>query len=335
VSDLPVMAVSLAYAPWLPVVRLLSVAAMVWLGVWILLAFKSLVILLSIVVAVTYVLYSPLQTVQGVLARLCPDRWPVRFLSLLALLVLLAGVLLPLGYTLWHIIQTESRDLLQDIPPLFKSVGLDSKAAVATEGWADFAKVLGEWLTHGVAHLLHGVAAAILVLYLLVDGAQLRLRIAQVLPTPVQRLADDCHLLLKSYVAEQLLVSLFSGLVMTGLYSVLGFKYPVLLGAFHGVCSCLPVAGPWLGLLPGLVLSVVGPAPERFGDLLLGAGGLYLFKEYVMLPYVIGNTLEIYPVYVILAFLAGMELFGLLGGLFLALPLASLLAALARQVQRI
>jgi predicted PurR-regulated permease PerM len=319
--------------------RLFGVAVLLVVGFGLLVLLKDVVILCSMVLAVSYALYGPINRFEKALSSLgnllgiksqFTQHLPYRLLALGLLVLLILGLLVPLGFTITQVLQVEAKDLLHDLPNLTARTGISTY--LPSEGWTEVAKTLGEALAHVVTHGLHLVAGLILVLYLLLDGHSLRLSIQSVLPAKGAALLDASHRILKAYVIEQLLVSMFTALIMVGLYSVMGFKYPVFLGLFNGACSALPVAGPWLGLLPGLLLSITGPAPAYFGWLLLSAGGVYLFKEYVLLPYIIGNALEIHPVFVMMGFLAGMELLGLWGGLLVALPLASLMAAISQQV---
>jgi predicted PurR-regulated permease PerM len=308
-----------------------------------LLLFKDIVILVAMVMAICYALYRPHQWAERLLTRFMPRLYsaqpgkqqPVfgRFLALLLVLFVVAGLLVGCGVALWPALKADTRQITHDAPLLLKQFGI-SLGSLHGDAWTDVVRTLGEWLAHGVVNGLHYVAGAILVIYLMLDGHTLRLGIQQALPKSLGDVLHNSHAILKTAIAELVLVSLFAGLVMTGVYTLLGFKYALLLGLFNGLCHGLPVAGPWLGLLPGLALSLLSPYPEQFGWLLLWAGGLYLLKEYVVLPYVIGNTLEIHPVLVMVAFLGGMELFGLWGGLFMALPLASLLSALTLDMQR-
>ena len=318
---------------WPQVWHLLSVLVCLVVAVNLLLFFKDVVILLAVVVAVAYALTHPHQWLTQWLAKWLPHKWPVSFLALLLLLLAVGGVIAACGVSLWPLLKADIRQLTTDVPVLVKRYGI-AVGGMHGDAWTEVAKTLGEWAAHLVAHGLHSVAGLILVIYLLMDGRHLRQGIQRALPDSLASLMNDTHRILKASVSELLLVSLFAGLVMTGVYSVLGFKYALLLGVFNGLCHGLPVAGPWLGLLPGLALSLLSPHPEPFGWLLLWAGGLYLVKEYVILPYLIGNALEIHPVFVMVAFLAGMELFGLWGALFMALPMASLLGALAMRLQQ-
>jgi predicted PurR-regulated permease PerM len=319
---------------WPHVGTLLGWLVGVGLLVGVLLFFQDVVILLGMVLSAAYALHAPFTFLHQRLASVLPTQWPTRLMALVVLVVALVGVVAPSGYALWMALKADSRQFLTDAPMVLQRLGLSgagiNNLGLHGDGWAEVVKTMGEWLVHSIAHGLHGIAGLILVVYLLLDGNNLRLGIQRSLPATLQALAQTSHGILKAYVQEQLLVSLLTGVVMTLVYMGLGLKYAVLLGVFNGVASCLPVAGPWIGLLPGVLICLSGQHPDLMGWLLLWAGGWYLFKEYVLLPYLIGNVLEIHPVIVIVAFLACMEMFGLLGALFLALPLASVLSALGR-----
>jgi predicted PurR-regulated permease PerM len=100
-----------------------------------------------------------------------------------------------------------------------------------------------------------------------------------------------------------------------------GDTYAVLFGLFVAATELIPYLGPWLGAVPAVVYALtVDPLAALWVVL------LFLFihqvEGHVVVPNVMGNALRLHPLVVIVALLAGTEIYGLPGAL-IALPIAA------------
>jgi len=113
--------------------------------------------------------------------------------------------------------------------------------------------------------------------------------------------------------------------------TMFGIPYAVFLGTFFAVAQILPVVGPWVGLIPWLlVLHLVAPVKIL---LALGCIGVFqLIKDIWLGPKVMGHVMELHPVIVIISLLVCAKAMGVVGFVF-AIPLASMVNVTIRFLQ--
>jgi len=99
------------------------------------------------------------------------------------------------------------------------------------------------------------------------------------------------------------------------------FVFALALGLLAGITSLVPYLGPFLGAIPAVLIGFAD-SPEK--GLLVAAA--YLLISNVILnfvfPKVMGDAVKLPPILVIVAFLAGFSLAGILG-MFVAIPVAA------------
>jgi len=162
----------------------------------------------------------------------------------------------------------------------------------------------------------------ILAFFLLKDAATLRRLLVKALPHHGQlrghRLFEDLNATLAAYTRAQLLACVLVGSLCGVGFAVLGIPYPVLLGVLAGVLEFIPLIGP---LVLATVAAVVGAlhAPMLAVWALGFLGILRLVEDYVIYPRLIRRGIQLHPLAVILAVLAGAQLDGV-AGMFLAVP---------------
>ena len=172
----------------------------------------------------------------------------------------------------------------------------------------------------------------ILAFFFLKDAATLRRSVIVALPFRIRlrghRLFEEINATLAAYVRAQLLAcALVGSLCGLGL-AALGVPYPVLLGALAGVLEFVPLVGP---LLFAAIAVDRGPAPSPCAHRLdHGVSGAALgVEDHVIYPRLIHHGVEIHPLAVIVAVLAGAELGGV-AGMFLAIPGAAIASVVFR-----
>lgn len=124
-----------------------------------------------------------------------------------------------------------------------------------------------------------------------------------------------------AYIRGQLILGLVVGaLVFIGLW-LLGVPFSPVLGLVAGIFELVPVIGPWLGAIPG-ILVVLATAPEKFIWVALLYLGVQLLENSLLVPRIQSESLNIHPVMVLAALIVGSELAGL-WGVILGPPLAA------------
>ncbi|HEX8453709.1 MAG TPA: AI-2E family transporter [Longimicrobium sp.] len=202
------------------------------------------------------------------------------------------------------------------------------QSAIAAAAWAG---VLG--LGRGVGTILNILSyvflTPILTYYLLRDWPSITARMGELVPLKrrpgVLGFAREYDRLLYGFVRGNLTESAAVGVLTWLLLWVTGFPYALLLGIMAGVFNIIPYVGLVLTLIPALVIALFTPDP---GVGLLKAVGVFVFVQLldgaVLGPKIVGDSVDLHPVWVILALSIFGFFFGFVG-LLLAVPLAVLL----------
>ncbi len=131
-----------------------------------------------------------------------------------------------------------------------------------------------------------------------------------------------------SYIRGQLLLGLVVGLVVfVGLF-VLSLlfapnmtPYTPVLGIVAGVTELIPVIGPWLGAIPGIIVTLAF-APNMIIPVILLYILVQLLENSLLVPRIQSDSLNLHPVMIIAALIVGSEVAGL-WGIILGPPLAA------------
>jgi predicted PurR-regulated permease PerM len=176
----------------------------------------------------------------------------------------------------------------------------------------------------------------ILALYLTMDGDRIRRYLIRFLPFERQ----DQALLLSERIGarlgawargEAVLATIIGGLTWVGAL-VLGLPYAAALALIAAVGELIPNLGPIIAAIPliavGLLLS-----PTQ-GLLALGLAVLIQqLENNLIVPRVMSQAVDLHPVAVMLAILAGGELLGIAGAI-LAVPVVAALSVIVDELQR-
>jgi predicted PurR-regulated permease PerM len=176
-----------------------------------------------------------------------------------------------------------------------------------------------------LAGFVYTLTSMVLVFYLLLDGPRLKGDFIKMLPAENQHSANfllsNLHEVMFGYIKGHVILGAISGVFLVTVNSLIGIPYAFFLGLFFAVCQVIPVVGPWLGVLPYLlVLDHMTP-----GQLFMSLGALACFqliKDLWVAPKILGHVMGLHPVIVILSLLICAKVAGLVGILF-AIPLAS------------
>jgi predicted PurR-regulated permease PerM len=127
--------------------------------------------------------------------------------------------------------------------------------------------------------------------------------------------------MLYAYMRGQLAVAALIGFFSTIAVWVLGLKYPLALGLLAGLSALIPYIGPYLGAVPAVLIALtIGPYQA------LGVAVAYVVISNVIFnfvsPRVVGSAVQLPSLLVIVAFLAGFSMAGILG-MFVAVPVAA------------
>lgn len=134
---------------------------------------------------------------------------------------------------------------------------------------------------------------------------------------------------LGGFIRGQLLIAALFGATMTVGLWVIGIRYAFLLGPLSGVANLVPYLGVVVGLVPAFFLAL-WQGGLGMGGLLLCGQILILFvilqllDGYVFQPRILGPSVELHPLWIMLALAIGEHVMGL-AGMMLAVPVAAVL----------
>jgi len=178
----------------------------------------------------------------------------------------------------------------------------------------------------------------IVLFYLLRDWDHLIEKVTSLIPrkwlAKTTEIASEVDQVLAQFLRGQLSVMLSLSLFYSiGLWMA-GLEMALSIGLLAGLLSFIPYLGFAVGFILALLLgllqfnSLVDLIPILF---VFGIG--QLIESYLLTPYLVGHRIGLHPVIVILALLAGGQLFGF-AGVLLALPVTAALAVGLRHAKQ-
>jgi len=168
--------------------------------------------------------------------------------------------------------------------------------------------------------------------YLLLDAEHYRQAFLALFP-PHRR--EDITLLLAGmdralgrFVRGQLIVCVWIGVSVTIALLLWRIEYAFLIGAFAGIIDVIPYVGVVVGMVPAVALAFL-KSPLTAVLVLLTLWAIHWSEGHLVVPNVVGQSVGLPPLVIIVALLIGAELGGVVG-MFLAVPLASVIRVLIR-----
>ena len=146
----------------------------------------------------------------------------------------------------------------------------------------------------------------------------------------IRGLAREIDGLLSGFIRGAAMVCLILGVFYAIALTLIGLEFGLIIGLLSGIASFVPFVGALFGFIFG-----VGVAFSQFGDWLPIAlvAGVFVIGQVAegnwLTPKLVGSRIDLHPVWVMFALLAGGALFGFLG-LVLAVPLAVVISVLVR-----
>jgi predicted PurR-regulated permease PerM len=141
-----------------------------------------------------------------------------------------------------------------------------------------------------------------------------------------ERVLDDVDTMLAKYVRGQLLLSFFAFIAYGAFLLIARLQYAFVIAAVAGVLEFIPIAGPLITLGVLVVIAFLtgySPWPALAAFWLIWR----LIQDYVNAPRVMGKGLDLPPLLVIFAVLAGGEVAGI-PGILLSVPAVAALRIL-------
>jgi predicted PurR-regulated permease PerM len=182
--------------------------------------------------------------------------------------------------------------------------------------------------------LLGGALTTLLVLvlsiFIVMEGPAFRAHLLSLLPPEQEQqwteITRRIAVKIQGWMVGTALLGLIIGSITTICLILLGMPYPFLLGLIAGIGEFIPMIGPIIAAVPAVSIAAF------YGwGLFVAVLVLYIViqqvENYVLVPRIMGRTVDLPALIVLVAFLIGSELMGVMGGI-LAMPVAAALQVL-------
>jgi predicted PurR-regulated permease PerM len=180
--------------------------------------------------------------------------------------------------------------------------------------------------------LFQTILVLLVAFFLVKDAHAIRRFFEELVPhgyrTDARELAADIYRMLGAYMRGQLIICTLVGAVTGVALWLVGVPYSLVLGIVAGVTAFIPFIGPFLGALPAVavaafVLQSSGKVVAVLVLYFIISNVIYNFIS----PKVFGDAVHLSPMLIIVAFVVGGYLGGILG-LFVAVPVAAMIRIL-------
>jgi predicted PurR-regulated permease PerM len=170
--------------------------------------------------------------------------------------------------------------------------------------------------------------------YLLVDLPHIKEGISGLIPVPYREKAlsrlGEVNEAISSFLRGQLTIAMMLATVNSIGLMLLGVPLGLVIGIVAGLANMVPYMSLIIGLVPALLLCWAehGSAARLLG--VMGVfGGAQLLEGVVLGPRILSASVNLHPVWVLLAIIAGGNLYGFFG-MLLAVPVAAAIQVYAR-----
>ncbi len=186
----------------------------------------------------------------------------------------------------------------------------------------------GEWGFKVFHVLLVLILAPIFAFYLLADLPHLRRVAERLVPeaarADVEVVARRLSLAIGGFFRGQLAVAIIVGLMASVGLWIIGLRFWLLIGMIAGFFNMIPLVGPYIGAVPGIVIALTTADPSQALGVAIVMVVVQQIDNHFISPLVMHRLVKLHPVAVMLALLLGGTLLGFFG-LLIAVPAAAAL----------
>ncbi len=223
------------------------------------------------------------------------------------------------------ILKTESQ--LAIFSELFQDINIIGQTEKYLYNWTQsLFEDLPNFLSHSLTVTL---LAPFFAFFMLKDGPALSRRLFNMVPNNLFELSinlkHQINSQLGSFIRARLLESVLVGaLVWVGLW-LIGFKFATVLAIFAALANLIPYIGPIVGAAPALIIALInGEGPMGVTLVLTPYLIAQIIDIFFIIPLVVAKIVNLHPVTIIISFIIGADLLGVLG-MVIAIPAASVI----------
>jgi predicted PurR-regulated permease PerM len=205
-----------------------------------------------------------------------------------------------------------------------ENVAEPTPATIDAEGKITAGRTGGATVFAAIISSLDLLLVPFFVFYILLDFPRWRDSAERLIPPryrdPFSRLFDESGRILESYVRGQLFIALIMAVLYALGFWFLGVPAWAAVALIAGLLNVIPYIGTAIGMILAVMLTLA--TGGRVWEI-AGVMGVFVavqtIEGYILTPRILGGRLNLHPMAVFIALLAGGKLFGLLG-IILAIP---------------
>jgi predicted PurR-regulated permease PerM len=342
--------------PWQSGTRIIVALLVLALLIFILVLLRSLILPILSAFIIAYLLH-PIANWLNRRGRI--PRGIAAFLVLLLFLVVIVGMTTGVGFAFSDRIVALAvflADIAQQLPaqieqlsqiqfaigPFEIDLGQSNLTPVLSDVVSSISPLLaeaGSFISSIALAAASAVSTFLLVLvisfYLILDFEKISPAVIRLAPPAyredVRYLLDETDSIWRAFLRGQLLLGVIIGVTTAILMIIVGLEFPLTMGLIAGVMELVPMVGPFVSALVGSLLALFqagniwGLSPLAYAAIIVAIfTALQQFESVFLVPRVIGGSLQLPPLLVFLAVLAGGIIGGLIGVLLAAPTLATL-----------
>jgi predicted PurR-regulated permease PerM len=336
--------------------RIVAVIGLLFLAL-VLYEFRGLLRPLVLAVLLAFILNPVIDFLEG---RVGMHRGLASALIVLVLVIVMLGILaapvtaVPSVQRAIISAQLDLRQIIDDINAVFgreiEIAGYTFDLSFVAEELSAALRRFVESLAQGALDVVVGVASGIVrvifilivAFYLVRDAHRIAEQVVELAPPGYRedalRLRHEIVWVWNAFLRGQLLLATVVGVAVGLVTTGLGLSYPWALGILAGLLEVVPNIGPTLAAIPAILLALInGSAFIPLGNFWFAVlvAGVYiviqLIENNLLVPRILGHTLDLHPLAVLIAVLAGGQLAGILG-ILLAAPTLATFRVLGRYI---
>lgn len=212
------------------------------------------------------------------------------------------------------------------VPYVFKYDIGENIARLAESGLASFLQNAPKYAQQFLTVCL---LSPIFCYFLLKDGRSISRGLLSIFPNNVFEMAislsHKINVQLGEFIRARLIEAFIVGIVVWIGLTILQFPYALFLSIFATVMNLIPYVGPFIGAIPAFVIAIINQEPS-LNVLLMSM--VYFIAQLIdivfIIPLVVARTVNLHPVTVIVVFIIGANVMGVLG-MIISVPVASVL----------
>ena len=179
------------------------------------------------------------------------------------------------------------------------------------------------------------VVVPVLAAYMLLDAESLKANFLGLIPrrlhAKTESIIADLDQVVGGFIRGQLIDGSILGGMLTVMMLFMHVPYALLIGVVSGALNFIPYAGALIAFVPAVLLALTYNGPV---NALIVAALIVVIHQIdgnFVSPRVLKDNVGLSPFWIVLAILAGSEMFGL-AGTFLAVPVAAMIRVLRQQL---